>query len=107
MDERIARIKELLADESFGEEIKDIETIEDMQAVFARHGVEMTLEEVKSVMVQAAVASGAELDEELLEDVAGGGILAGALMIGGAVVVSYAAGWVCGRILRNKTGMCR
>ena len=107
MDERITKIKDLLESESFGNEIKDLESAEAFQQAFSKHGVDLTLEEVDSVLVQAAISNGAEISEEALEQVSGGSILVGALLIAGGLALSYGAGWAAGRYLRNKTGVCR
>lgn len=107
MDERIQKIKELLESNDFGNEIKDFETAEEFQDAFKKHGVELTLEEVDSVLVQAALANGAEIDESSLEQVSGGSILVGALLIAGGLALSYGAGWAAGRYIRNKSGVCR
>lgn len=108
MDERIEKIRELLASEDFGREVADAETSEDFQAAFQRHGVELTIEEVDSILVQAAAASGIELNEDLLENVTGGfGVLGTALILVGGVLVCYGVGWVAGRVLSSKSGVCR
>ncbi len=107
MDERIEIIKELLASEEFGKEVAEAETTEDFQTAFKQHGVELTLEEVDSVLLQAAVASGVELNEDELENVSGGFVGTTALLLVGGVVVCYAVGWVAARVLSKKTGVCR
>lgn len=105
MDERIVKIKELLESEEFGEEIKDIESVEGFQEAFKAHGVELTLEEVDSILVQAAIASGnePEISEDELEHVAGG---FGALLIVGGCALAYGVGWAVGRYINKKKGIC-
>ena len=105
MDNRVEKIRELLADPAFAEEIKNCEKIEDFQAAFQRNGVEMTLQETDSVLLQVATANGEELSDEQLEQVAGG-FITGALIIGGAYVVCYAVGWAIGRYIKKKSGVC-
>lgn len=109
MDERIKKIKELLENEEFGNEIKDLDSAEGFQAAFKAHGVELTLEEVDSVLVHAAIANGNgdEISEDELEQVAGGSIFVGALVVAGGLALSYGVGWAVGRYVRNKTGVCR
>lgn len=95
-----------MADPTFGEELKNCEKLEDFQAAFQRNGVEMTLQETDSVLLQVAAANGEELSAEQLEQVAGGSILAGVLMGAGYFAVCYAVGWAVGRYARNKGGVC-
>ena len=107
MDTRIEKIKELLASEDFGREVANAETTEDFQAAFKQNGVELTLEEVDSILVQAAAACGMELNEDQLENVSGGfGILGTALILAGGVLVCYGVGWVAGRVISRKSGVC-
>lgn len=108
MDTRIEKIKELLASEDFGREVADAETTEDFQAAFMRHGVELTLEEVDSILVQAAAVCGPELTEDQLEYVSGGfGLLTTGLILVGGVAACYGVGWVAGRVISRKSGVCR
>lgn len=107
MKENIEKIKELLASEEFGNEVKDYETEEELQAAFARHGVELSVEDVRAICAQVYVANGGELSDEELDDVAGGFALTGALLLAGAVVLSYGVGYVAGKIVKKKSGICR
>lgn len=106
MDNRVEKIRELLADPAFGEEIKDLQELEEFQAAFRRHGVEMTLQETDSVLLQAAASNGEDLTEEQLEQVAGGFAVTGALLIGGGILLCYGVGWAVGRYIKKKTGVC-
>lgn len=105
MDNRVEKIRELLADPTFGEELKNCEKLEDFQAAFQRNDVEMTLQETDSVLLQVAAANGEELSAEQLEQVAGG-ILTSILVGAGCFAVCYAVGWAVGRYARNKGGVC-
>jgi hypothetical protein len=72
MDE--AKLKEVFSDEAFVKELLELDAPEEVQAKLADKGVALTLEETKalgSALVRNAEANG-ELDEDALEDVAGG-----------------------------------
>ena len=85
MDNRIEKMKELMQDEAFVNELVTKETPEDAQLFFEEHGVEMSLDEIRSIgeMLNKAIAgeiseetleraADGELTEEELEQVAGG-----------------------------------
>ena len=67
------KIEKLFADVNFVETLKNAASVEDMQALFAQNGVEVTPEEMKE-FVQSAVdgAAEGELGVEELTDVNGG-----------------------------------
>ena len=60
------------------------------------------MEEKRMEMNEAVV-----MNEEELVDVNGGGILAGAAIIGACYVGSYVAGYVVGKVVSKKTGVCK
>ena len=81
------KIQEVLAKEGFTEKLLACEEPEQVQALFAAEGIELTLDEVKQVGagLNAALAEGDELDEDSLDSVAGGvaiSAVAGAIVTG-------------------------
>ena len=68
------KITELMAREGFAEKILECEEPEQVQALFAAEGVELSLEDVKNIgrALATATAEGDELDEDSLDAVAGG-----------------------------------
>lgn len=108
-NEKIMELKTVLEDEAFGEEVKNIDTAEGFQKVFAAHGYELSLEEVDDLMKTIADASksaSAELNEAQLENVAGGFGLAVAGVYVAGCVIAYGVGYAAGKYLNKKTGAC-
>lgn len=68
------KIVELIADKNFAETLFSLDSEEEVVDLFARHDVSLTIEDVRSI--QAALSqdinSSEELDEEGLENIAGG-----------------------------------
>ena len=62
------KLKELMADASFCEELEKTGSPEDASALFAQHGIQITPEELLAAVAQPE----GELDETALDDVAGG-----------------------------------
>ena len=65
----------LMENEQFTAEMEKAESAEQFQEVFARYGVDLSLEEIRKEMKQAEEAAenaDGELSEDALEDVAGG-----------------------------------
>ncbi len=109
-NERINQLKPLLESEQFAEEIKDMTTVEELKTAFARHGVIITedeLNELGNEFNAALTDKEEELSEKDLSNVAGGSFLAGLLIYGGAVAVSYVVGRVVGSVLKKKSGVCK
>lgn len=106
MDIRVEKINELIKDESFGEEIKNAETVEDFQSAFKAHGVDLTIEEAEAVCARIAIETGNAdgISEDYLEKVSGGGAVAavaGGVIIAGAC---YGVGYAAGRVFRWAFG---
>lgn len=104
MDERIAKLQELLKDENKVEALLANETPEDAQAFLAGNGIEYSLEEVRAIgktigrVIEGEFTSeqldrmmNGELSEEELEDVAGG-FLVESTITAGAIIASVAVG---------------
>ena len=66
------RLAELLQDEAFGAACKNVESVEQLQALFAQNGVSLTHEEVVALCEQIGAQSDCELDADALDNVAGG-----------------------------------
>lgn len=68
------KIVELIADKNFAETLFSLDSEEEVVDLFGRHDVSLTIEDVRSI--QAALSqdinSSEELDEEGLENIAGG-----------------------------------
>ena len=68
MNEKQAKIAELIENEEFNKKAEGAASTEALVALFAEYGVEVTEEEINDLVASA----GAELDESSLEDVSGG-----------------------------------
>lgn len=62
------KLKELMGDTSFCEELEKASSPEEASALFAQHGIQITPEELLAAVAQPE----GELDETALDDVAGG-----------------------------------
>lgn len=71
------KLNELLKDEAVAKELVEQESIEDAQKFLAGKGVEVSVEEIEDLRKAVAVRAegGEELDDEQLEQVAGGAAL--------------------------------
>ena len=77
MDERVSKLKELIANEDFAKELFGKQTAEEAQALLKDNGVEFTLDEVNQIgdgirIIAKKQAEGGELSEADLESVSGG-----------------------------------
>lgn len=105
-NETMEKIRVLMENEAFGKEIENVETAAELQKAFEGHGIEITEDEVVEICKGIAANKDGIISEEDLDAVSGGGILVGAAMIAGAWVVSYAAGYVAGKVISKKAGVC-
>ena len=69
-----AKIQALMESPEFAQEMATLETPEQLQALLARYGVEVSMDEVEGAAAYVAAHSG-ELSVDDLEDVSGGCIL--------------------------------
>ena len=69
------KFNELLNDKDFVEEILNMDTIEDVQAGFAQHGVEISEDEVDKLgdIIEETSKKMSKLSEDELNQIAGGG----------------------------------
>ena len=74
-DKRTGLLEEAVKDAAFVEALKNAETPEEAQKVFASKGIDYSIEEVKAIAAGIQGDDG-ELSEENLEAVAGGSVLA-------------------------------
>ena len=68
-----AVLEKVLADEAFVKELAEMENPEEVQAALNAKGAEITVDEVKAIAKSLSQQAEGELDEDALEDVAGGG----------------------------------
>ena len=86
------RVKEVFSDEEFVKELFSKETPEEAQAMLAEKDIEVSVEELvklRDLLIKKAQQSegGVELNDDELEDVAGGIIgFAIAMLVGGALL---------------------
>ena len=102
MDARIEKINELMQSEDFAKELLSKQEAEEVQALFEENGVEMSLDEIRTIGAlldkvvsgeitaeQIEKAANGELSEEELAEVAGGVVITGTVL-----AVSIIAGFV-------------
>lgn len=74
--DRNEKLKELFLSESFKKEAENLKTAEELQELFCKHGLEMTVEEVVDlcgkIARQMEAGENGEISEDALEDVTGG-----------------------------------
>lgn len=97
------KIKALLESEGFIDKMLACEEPEQVQALFAENGIELSLEEVKAIgagLESALNNEEGELDEDALEEVAGGvavtavisvtaALIAGGIKVGAAITRNW------------------
>ena len=66
------KVAELFENEAFVNELETKTSAEDAQALFASHGAEISVAELKAMRIAAKQEAGEELGEDELELVAGG-----------------------------------
>lgn len=86
--DRNEKLLEIFENEEFKAAAEGIASAEELRELFAKHGLELTLDEINDLFARAAKCmKEGELDEEDLEDVAGGGSLA-------LVGINVGIGWL-------------
>lgn len=93
--ERAEELSAIFQNEKFKLEAEKLITVEDMQSLFAKYNVQLTLEEVKELCRQIGRymqnAKDGELEEDTLELVSGG-IAWGMIALGAVCVGAFALG---------------
>jgi hypothetical protein len=98
-----AKIKALEENGAFEQELAKVNTPEEMQALFANYGIEMTLDEIRAMVAEAVKmneSEGGELNEEDLDNVAGGVWY----VVVGKWALKTVASWAIGKVLSKITG---
>ena len=90
------KLKELLNDQAFQDEMNNAATLEDAAKIMQQHGIQVTPEELQEIMTK--MESEAELSEDELDDVAGGSYIRILLML------FRRAGQLCRYLLDLCTG---
>ena len=104
-DERIKALELAMDDADFEEKVANIESETALKELFATKGIIMTDEEISAFCKNVRnilESNGDELGEDALDDVSGGGIIAGLVFVGGC----YVAGRIYGRFAKKKLGWC-
>ena len=104
--EVIEKIRVLMESDAFGKEIENVENKTELKNIFEKYGIDITEDEVVEICRGIAAKKNDELSEEDLDIVSGGGILSGLAIVAGAWAVSYVAGYVAGKVIKKKTGVC-
>lgn len=95
-----AKLNELSADKEFLKELFELDSPEKIQEKFAEKGVELSLDEVKTIIAGVVDAAekkaGEELDESALESVAGGFAITAAMIGWGVMALMTVGGFVIG-----------
>ena len=80
-------VNTLMNNKEFMKSIAMADTVEELQALFAANGLEMTIEEIEQALesVSAQPADG-ELSEESLDNVNGGVVVCGTILVTSAFV---------------------
>ncbi len=105
--DRLMELEPILKDEQFAKEIKNIDSAQELISAFAQHGVKITEDEIYEIGESFnSEHAGDELTETELSAVSGGFALSSLLIAGGVILVCYGVGYVAGRVLRKKSGIC-
>ena len=100
--ERAAKFQKLQESGTFEQELALANSPEDLQKLFAKYDIEMTMEEVHDLLASASKMNNDELSAEDLDDVAGG--VAAWVLVAGKWVLKTVASWLIGKALNKITG---
>jgi len=103
--ELLVKIEDLKNDREYLDKLAAQDTPEKIQATFAEKGIELTLEEVKTIIVGVvdSLDNSETLDEVMLENVSGGFVATSTLIGFGCFVLLSATGVAIGwRAARKK-----
>lgn len=104
-DERIKMLELAMEDKEFEENVANIESEAALKELFATKGILMTDDEISAFCkkVRSILNEDSdEIGEDALDDVSGGGIVAGLIFVGGC----YVAGRIYGYVAKKKIGWC-
>lgn len=74
MENTIAKIQSLAGDQDYVAKVTNADSAEEMLTVMAEYGIQLTVEELHSVLNQIIMPQeDGELDEDMLKNVSGGG----------------------------------
>lgn len=73
-EELMGKLEALKEDTACVDALANAETMEDIQSLLKSKGIDLTLEQVNSLVTYVNAAGNGELDEGKLEDVSGGGV---------------------------------
>lgn len=86
MNEKLDLMKAVLEDKEFAAKIRDMVDPYEVQSAFAEKGVDLTIEDISTVArTCAALAENGELDAEVLENVSGGVVVDGIVVVCGLI----------------------
>ena len=94
MDERFTKANELLVKEEFLAELKQATNDEEVQKLFGKYGVELSLEDVATMCEAACMENGEGADElsaDALDNVSGGVMVTACFLLAGASLGFYTA----------------
>jgi len=73
---KMEKLNKLFEDAAFAQELKEMQTLEEIQNLLAGKGIAMTTEELEEVAEKYGNANDTELSDDQMENVAGGGAVA-------------------------------
>ena len=95
-NKNMEQLKAAMQDKNYVKELMALETIDAIQAKFAEAGIDLTAEEVETIVhevVALEANADGELSEEALESVAGGGAILGMAIFIGLTAAGVYIGW--------------
>ena len=96
MNKNMEKLQAAMQDKNYVRELMALETIDAIQAKFAEAGIDLTAEEVETIVrevVALEAGTDGELSEDALESVAGGGPILGMAIFLGLTAAGVAIGW--------------
>jgi len=96
MNKNMEKLQAAMQDKNYVRDLMALETIDAIQAKFAEAGIDLTAEEVETIVrevVALEAKTDGELSEDALESVAGGGPILGMAIFLGLTAAGVAIGW--------------
>lgn len=95
------KLNALFADETFAEEMKNLNTVDELRAVIASKGIELTEAELEELLEDCMKhADEEELTDEQMENTAGG--IGPVGIFWGAIAVATLAGWAKDKLSKKS-----